>query len=148
MAPYLLSFVLKPSIKIRLRDTLLLKGMFKILCVPVQCVPTYLIFVFDTEPRLTPLSAAEVVPVKLWPWHRLFVLFCCFSALKVEQNAETRTALLWCPDEQRSALRFLEKLRLFSPNDPWRNKTIVTAPVEYGNGFSISHKNTGPLRRI
>ena len=35
----------------------------------------------------------------------------------------------------------LEKLRLFSPNDPWRNKTIVTAPVEYGNGFSISHKN-------
>ena len=115
--------------------------MFKILCVPVQCVPTYLIFVFDTEPRLTLLSAAEVVPVKLWPWHRLFVLFCCFSALKVEQNAETRTALLWCPDEQRFALRFLEKLRLFSPNDPWRNKTIVTAPVEYGNGFSISHKN-------
>ena len=89
--------------------------IFKILCVPVQCVPTYLIFVFDTEPRLTLLSAAEVVPVKLWPWHRLFVLFCCFSALKVEQNAETRTALLWCPDEQRSALRFLEKLWVSSP---------------------------------
>ena len=32
VAPYLLSFILKPSIKIRLRDTLLLKGMFKILC--------------------------------------------------------------------------------------------------------------------